>query len=250
VNNEEKGGGYRVVSLLQRAKRAKDSQDFSGRLVTVLKPSDVASEAYRTLRTNLLFHSVSDAQRNIVVLTSPGPREGKSITCANLGVVLAQAGRKTLLVDCDLRKPVLHKIFGHRNVQGLMNVLAGERDLQEVAHEPLENLEVLSAGPMPPNPAEVLSSYHFAEFCDQAREQFDYVLVDAPPTRSVSDPAILASLGDATLVVVDAQNTRKASVRKAVRDLQAVGANVIGTVMNNVKGYREEHPYYAYYIYK
>ena len=250
MNNAMKGGNNRVVSLLHRVRKEKDSQGSSGRLITLLRPSDAASEAYRTLRTNLLFHSVSDVQRNIVVLTSPGPREGKSITCANLGVVLAQAGRRTLLVDCDLRKPVLHKMFGQRNLQGLMNVLAGERTLQEVVHEPLENLEVLSAGPMPPNPAEVLSSQRFAEFCDQARQQYDYVLVDAPPTRSVSDPVILASLGDATLLVVDAQNTRKAYVRKAVHDLRAVGANVIGTVMNNVKGYREDRPYYEYYIHK
>ncbi len=239
-----------MLGRLHRAKKVQDAEDLSGRLITLLKPSDAASEAYRRLRTNLLFHSISDVPPNIVVLTSPGPREGKSITCANLGVVLAQAGKKTLLIDCDLRKPVLHKLFGLRNLQGLMNVLTGERTLQGVTHEPLGNLEVLTAGPMPPYPAEVLSSQRFAEFFDQVRQQFDYVLVDAPPTRSVSDPAILASLGDATLLVVDAQITRKGSVRKAVRDLQAVGANVIGTVMNNVKGYREGYPDYSYHTYE
>lgn len=239
-----------MVSLVRRVKKKKDLEDLSGRLITVLKPSDAASEAYRMLRTNLLFHSVSDTPPKLVVLTSPGSKEGKSITCANLGVILAQADKKTLLVDCDLRKPVLHKMFGLRNLQGLMNVLTGERSLQEVAHEPLGNLDVLTAGPMPPHPAEVLSSQRFAEFCSQARQQFDYVLVDTPPTRVVSDAAILASLGDATLLVVDAQNTRKGSVRKAVHDLEAVGGNVIGTVMNNVRGYREEYPHHAYHTYQ
>lgn len=217
-------------------------------LVTVTDPNGAASEAYRTIRTNLLY-SLVDLPLQIVVLTSPNPREGKSTTCANLGVVLAQAGKKTLVLDCDLRRPVLHKVFGVRNLYGLVNILAGERKLEEVWQEPLPGLKVLTVGPVPPNPAELLGSRRFGEFLEGLREQFDYVLVDAPPVEPVSDPAILATQGDGVLLVLDAQRTRKVAVRQSTRTLQAVGANVLGLVMNNVKS-RNRDGYYGYGSYE
>lgn len=217
--------------------------DFSGRLVTIMDPNSVASEAYRTVRTNLLY-SLVDLPLQVVVMTSPGPQEGKSTTCANLGVTLAQADKRTLILDCDLRKPVLHKIFGLRNVYGIVNVLAGEWKIEEVWHEPLLGLKVVTVGPVPPNPAEILSSQRFADFLERVRKDFDYVLVDAPPIELVSDPAILATQGDGVLLVLDAQKTRKGAVRRSMRSLEAVGANVLGTVMNNVRAGRSS--YYRY----
>lgn len=211
-----------------------DRQDFSDRLVTLLEPAGTTAEAYRTLRTSLLYTVAVDPPK-VVVLTSPGPQEGKSTTCANLGVVLAQADKKVLVVDCDLRKPVVHKIFGLRNVQGVVNVLVGERDLQEVWQDSIPGLKVVTVGPIPPNPAELLGSKRFAKFLERAREEFDYVLLDAPPMEPVSDPTIVASQGDGALLVIDAQKTRKAAVRRSMRSLKAVGANVLGTVMNNAK---------------
>ena len=228
-----------MLRLLRRTREEKGIEDpytdLSGRLVTVLRPSAAASESYRVLRANL-FYSVSDISPRVIAITSPNPREGKSTTCANLAVVLAQAGKRTLLVDGDLRKPEVHKLFGLRNVYGLMNVLTGEQDLQAACHEPLKYLKVLTVGPIPLNPAEVLSSQLFADFLDQARQQFDYVLVDTPPVQTLSDPAIVASLADGTFLVVDARKTRKRSVRQAMDRLGAVGASVIGTVFNNAKG--------------
>ncbi len=232
-----------VRFLLRR--REGDSGDLSGRLITVLEPSGLASEAYRTLRTNL-FYSLRDIPPKVIILTSPGPQEGKSTTCANLGVVMAQAAKNTLIVDCDLRRPVMHKIFGVRNVHGLMNVLAGERSLQEVWHEPLKNLKVMTVGPMPANPAEVLSSRRFTEFLENVRRKFDYVLVDAPPTQLVSDPAVIASQGDAVLLVLDAQKTRKRVLRGTMRGLEAIGANVLGIVMNNVPASKTGYYDYTY----
>lgn len=216
------------------------TEDLSGRLVTILDPTGVASEAYRTVRTNLLY-SLVDVFLQVVVLTSPGPREGKSITCANLGVTLAQADKNTLVLDCDFRKPVLHRVFGERNLWGLVNVLAGECKIEEVWQEPLLNLKVVTVGPVPPNPTELLSSHRFAELLEQMRQRFDYVLIDAPPVELVSDPAILATQGDGVLLVIDAQKTRKGAVRRSMRSLETVGANVLGTVMNNVKA-----GYYGY----
>lgn len=235
-------------SLKRRAeKREKKSSDLSRRLITIMDPNGVASEAYRTLRTSLLYARV-DTPPKVIVVTSYSPREGKSTTCANLGVVLAQAGKNTLLVDCDFRNPVMHRIFELRNFQGLTNVLVGDRDLQEVWQEPLRDLKVLTVGPLPPNPAELVGSQRFAKFLSQVRQEFEYVLIDAPPVAAVSDPLALASQGDGVLVVFDAQNTRKGNIRWAVRRLETVGANILGTVMNNVKGL--DGGYYAGYTSK
>lgn len=222
-----------------------DSADLSGRLVTMIDPNSIASEAYRTVRTNLLY-SLVDLPLQVVVLTSSGPQEGKSITCANLGVTLAQADKRTLLLDCDLRRPVLHKVFGIRNVRGLVNVLAGERGIEEVWHEPLLGLKVVTVGPVPPNPAELLGSQRFAEFIERVRQECDYVLVDAPPVGLVSDPAVLATLSDGVILVFDAQKTRKGAVRNSMRTLEAVGANVLGTVMNNTKVSKKTYYTYMY----
>ncbi len=208
--------------------------EFAKRLQTVTNPTSAASEAFRILRTNILYAFV-DSPPQVMVVTSPGPGTGKSTVCANLGVVLAQAGKNALILDCDFRKPVLHRIFGIRNVRGIMDVLVGERTLPEVWSEPLAGLRVVSAGLVPPTPAEILGSARFSSLLTDVRQEFDYVLVDAPPVGLVSDPTILATQGDGVLLVIDAQKTRKGAVRHAMRSLEAVGVNVLGTVLNNVK---------------
>jgi capsular exopolysaccharide synthesis family protein len=220
------------------ARKRSDSEEDIGfpdsSLVTILEPISVASEAYRVLRTNLLY-AFAEKPLKVMVLTSPGQQEGKSVVCANLGVVLAQAGKKTLVVDCDLRAPVMHKIFGLRDFRGLEDVVVGETDIREVWQEPHPNLKVVTAGSIPPNPPDLLGSNHFSKVLDQMRQEFDYVLLDTPPVELVSDPAILATKGDGVLLVADAQRTRKGAVRRSIRSLQTVGANVCGTVANNLK---------------
>jgi capsular exopolysaccharide synthesis family protein len=207
--------------------------DLSGSLITIREPGGSSAEAYRALRTNLLYSFVDSSPR-VIVITSPGPREGKTTTSANLGVVFAQV-KSTLIVDCDLRDPAMHDAFDVRNFNGLVDVLMGEHDLEEVSHEPLPGLKVLTAGPRPPDPAELLSSERFAEFMDRARRQFEYVIIDTPPLEFVSDPIVVARHGDGVLLVLDAQNTRKVSMRQGTHTLGTVGARVLGTVMNNVR---------------
>lgn len=219
------------------------AEDLSARLVTLKAPDGIASEAYRTLRTSLLYSLVDDPPK-VITVTSPGPREGKSTTCANLGVVLAQANKSVLLIDCDLRRPAVHKLFDLRNLRGFVDVLAREGEVEDYWHEPLGNLKVVTAGSVPPNPAELLGSERFSTLLGRLREDFDYVILDAPPVQLVSDPAIIASQGDGVLLVLDAQNTRKMSMRRSIRSLEAVGANVLGTVMNNVKA--TDGAYYGY----
>ncbi len=228
----------RSVPSNKQVQREAKSDGFLGSLVTILDPASAASEAYRTLRTSL-FYTLVDTPPKSVVVTSPHRKEGKTTTCANLGVVLAQADKSTLIIDCDLRKPEIHKMFGLRNDRGVVNALADEHDLSEVWQEPLPRLPVLkvvTTGLLPLNPAELLSSRRFADLLDQMREAFDYVLIDTPPVQLVSDPMVLASQADGVLLVLNAQKTRKGSVRKATRSLEAVGANLLGTVMNNAKG--------------
>jgi capsular exopolysaccharide synthesis family protein len=230
--------------------KATDGRDLSESLITAWDPTDAASEAYRRLRTNLLYAFV-DAPPNVIMVTSPGSAEGKSTVCANLGVVLAQVGKNTLIVDCDLRRPTMREIFGLPGNNGLVNVLVGERALQDVYQEPLPDVElkVLTAGVLPPNPAELLDSRRFSELLATVRAEFDYVLVDSSPVGMVSDPIILATQVDGVLLTLDAHKTRRGDVRRAMRGLRTVGANVLGTVMNRVIGsksyYYRSGPYFG-----
>ena len=204
---------------------------LSGQLVTLLDSAAVASEAYRSLRTSLLY-AVANAPPTVILITSPGLMDGKSTTCANLAVVLAQAGKETLVIDGDLHEPSLHKIFGVPNVSGMVNVLSGEYDLSEMCTELFPGLKVLSTGPIPPNPAELLISGRLAPLIGQARQLFDYVLIDSPPTELVSDPMIIATQADAVMLVLNSEETSKTSMHRAVHELETVGANVVGTVIN------------------
>jgi capsular exopolysaccharide synthesis family protein len=223
-----------VARFWSRTQAQKDNVDaLSEQLVTVLDPASVASEAYRSLRTSLLY-AVANTPPTVILITSPGLMDGKSTTCANLAVVLAQAGKETLVIDGDLHKPSLHKIFGVPNVNGMVNVLSGEYDLSEMCTELFPGLKILSAGPIPPNPAELLISGRLAPLIGQARQLFDYVLMDSPPTELVSDPMIIATQADAVVLVLNSEEPSKSSMHRAVHDLEAVGANIVGTVMNKV----------------
>lgn len=230
--------------------KAAGGRDFSGCLISVLDPADAASEAYRRLRTNLIYALV-DVPPKVIMVTSPGAAEGKSTVCANLGVLLAQAGKNTLIMDCDLRRPMMHEIFALPDSQGLVNVLVGELDLQDAYQKPLPEaeLKVLTAGALPPKPAELLDSQRFSDLLATVRAEFDYVLVDSSPTGMVSDPIILSTQADGVLLTLDARKTRKGDVRRAMRGLTTVGAEVLGTVMNRVIGTKNDYyqgsPYFG-----
>lgn len=226
----------------QEIQKSKDQREISGCLIAALEPTDVASEAYRRLRTNLLYALVDDPPK-VIMVTSPGSAEGKSTVCANLGVVLAQAGKNVLIVDCDLRRPIMHEIFGLDSAGGLVGAVMGELSLQDVCQEPLEgsDLKVLTVGDLPPNPAEFVNSRRFSEFLATIQKEFDYVLVDSSPTGLVADPLILATQVDGVLLTLDARKTRRGDVRRAMRALTTVGAHVLGTVMNNVIESRNDY---------
>jgi signal peptidase I len=215
--------------------REAESDDLTRRLAAILEPAGPASEAYRTLGRRLV-HASLEKPPKVIVVTSPGRGEGQSVICANLGVVLAQAGKSTLIVDCDFRKPVIHKVFGFRNLLGVADVLDRIVWLHEVYREAFPGLKVAPAGPTPPDPAGQLWSLRLSRLLAKARAEFEYILINAPPTEVVSDLAAFASLGDGVLLVLDAQKARKDSVRQSMRNLETNGASVFGTVVNNVDG--------------
>jgi capsular exopolysaccharide synthesis family protein len=213
----------------------RESQERSSHesLVTLEDPTNATTDAYHTLAANLLY-GLADTPSKVIVLTSPGPGEGKTTICANLGVVLAQAGQSVLLIDCNLHRPAVHRAFGLQNLQGLEDVLAGERRAPEIWRKPVTGLKVITAGSVPPYPAELLSSKRFKTLLSQGSGEFDYVLIDSPSlAMTVPDPLILAKQGDGVLLVLDARSTRKGAVREAMNNLKSVQANVLGTVVNN-----------------
>ena len=205
-------------------------------LITVAEPRSPISEAYRTLRTNLEFASLDQELRTLVV-TSAGVGEGKSTTLANLAVVSAQAGRRVLLVDADLRRPRLHDIFGLSNTSGLTTAMMDETallspPLQETG---INGLSVLTSGQLPPNPAELMSSRRMEEVIEALIERADQILFDTPPVVAVTDAAVLATKVDGVLLVVSAGKTRRESARAAVQRLEQINARLVGTVLTNVQ---------------
>ena len=229
------GGGIHEMSSTEPG-LGEANGGLSESLVTVLAPTSAASEAYRIVKARLLY-ALRDAPMKVIVVTSPCAREGKSTTCANLAVVLAQAGKNTLVMDCDLRNPVMHKFFGVPNLYGVVDALVYEDDLPgDWWQKPMPRLKVATVGLVPPDPTELVGSRRFADLLRDAREMFDYVLIDAPPVGPLSDWTILATQADGVLLVLDAHNTRRNALREAVRSLESVGARILGTVTNKMKG--------------
>jgi len=216
-------------------------------LFTHKYPKSPVSEAYRTLRTNLGFTSLDRPCRSILV-TSPGPGEGKSTTVANLAVVLAQAGHKVIVIDCDLRKPAQHRIFGVENHRGLTNCLIQGLDPEEVAYtNVVENITLLSSGPIPPNPAELLGSERVRSLWSTLLDRFDYVLIDSPPVLAVTDATLLSSQVDGVVLVVRSADTRVEIAQEAKEQLIKANARILGVVLNVVKISSRDYHYYYYY---
>jgi len=192
------------------------------------------SEAYRTLRTNLEFFSLDEPIRTLVV-TSPGAEEGKSTVLANLAVTLAQGGKQVILLDCDLRRPTQHTLFGLDNTTGLTTMMLAKDAHSDppLRQTPVDGLRVLPAGPTPPNPAELLGSRRMKEAVAALLAQADVLLFDAPPVLAVTDALVLAVQTDGVLLVVKAGGTRREHVQQAKERLERVNARIVGAVLNN-----------------
>jgi capsular exopolysaccharide synthesis family protein len=243
----EHSGGAPVLAMTPVVTSWRRQQPL---VVVISEPTSPAAESYRSLRTSLQFARQEGQFRSIVV-TSPGVAEGKTATLANLGVVFAQAGERVVLVSCDLRRPRIGAFFGVDEQEGMTSVLVGQRTLEEtVLPVPgFDRLSLLPAGPVPPNPAELLDSARAQDVFACLRERFDLVLIDSPPVLPVTDAAILSRHADTTLMLAAAGQTRRGDLHRAVEKLDQVGTKILGIVLNKVT--RESGRNYGYsYSYK
>ena len=214
-------------------------------LITIKDPKSPISEAYRTLRTNIQFSSF-DKEVKVIMITSSGPSEGKSTTSSNLAIVMAESGKKTLLIDCDQRKPKLHKIFELTNKIGLSNILAGECSKETaIKSSGINNLDLLTSGVRPPNPSELLGSQKMKHFIEDLRTFYDFIILDTPPIIMVTDAQLLSRHADGCLLVVASAQADKNAAIKAKELLEKVDAKILGVVLNKVDTSRKG--YYGYY---
>jgi capsular exopolysaccharide synthesis family protein len=227
------------------AKRKKQFKTNVRSLITKVNPKSPISEQYRTIRTNVEFGSV-DQELNTLLVTSSGPSEGKSSTTANLGVVFAQQGKKVLLVDGDLRKPTVHYTFKLDNRIGLSTVLVGDKMLEEAVKETdVHNLNILTCGPIPPNPSELLGSNSMKQIVQLAQETYDVIIFDTPPVLAVTDAQILANICDGSIIVARSEQTEYEAVQKAKELLEPAHAKLLGIVLNDVPQ-KKSNTYYYY----
>lgn len=217
------------------------------RAITERDPKSPISEIYRTLRTNIKFASFERDVKTIV-LTSAGPDEGKSTVTANLAVTLQESGSRVLLLEGDLRNPTVHRIFGVKSTYGLTNILVDGGDYKDfIQHSMLEGLDILASGPKPPNPSKILGSSRMKTILDEVRNDYDYVLIDAPPVVVVTDAALIASVCDGTILVVGSGEAIIDGAVKAKELLINVKANIMGVVLNKCRDAHVNHYYYNYY---
>ena len=219
-------------------------------LVVHEHPSSGIAEATRAIRTNIMFMSPDRPYRTLLV-TSAAPAEGKTTVACCIAVVMAQAGKRVLLLDCDMRRPRVHRIFRTTNDIGATTALLDMDRVDEIVR-PTEvpNLSIITTGPLPPNPSEILHSEAFARLLLALRDRFDSVVIDSPPVAPVTDAAVLSTKVDGTVLVVRALQTRKDLARRATRSLRDVGGHIVGAVLNAVDFERREYGYYQYYYYK
>ncbi|WP_353949002.1 CpsD/CapB family tyrosine-protein kinase [Sporolactobacillus sp. Y61] len=216
-------------------------------LITFYKPKSTTAEQYRTIRTNIDFSHV-DSDLKTIMFTSAGPGEGKSTTAANVATVMAQQGKRVLLIDADMRKPTMHYTFRLINTQGLTTLLTKRTTFDETIQKTeVENLFILTSGPIPPNPAELLSSVVMESFIKHALTLFDTVIIDTPPVLAVTDAQILANLCDGTVLVVRSGETEKEAALKAKDLLSKAKAKVLGVVLNGKPISKSDSHYYYYY---
>lgn len=243
------------IKLQNKKIKRKDTRELdetskmSERLITHFEPKSPIAEAYRSLRTNIQFAGIQEKAKTLLI-TSSFSSEGKTTTAANLCITLAQLGSKTILIDSDMRNPTLHLIFGKQKEPGLSNFIVGVSDLNEIiVPSGVEDLDIITSGPIPPNPSELLSSKRLNELTDDIKANYDFIIFDSPPVIAVTDAAILSSKVHGVFLIIEAGKTSKGICLRAKALLEKVNANILGVVLNNVKvesGYGYEY-YYQYH---
>ena len=218
-------------------------------IISFDNPKSQVAEAYRTLRTNLQFSTFDDSLKTVMV-TSSSPGEGKTTVISNLAVTLAQSGKKVLVMDCDLRKPSIHKRFGLSNAEGLTNILVQNKKIEECLKvTEQQNLFAVTSGPIPPNPSELLGSKRMKKILQEFEGIFDFVLLDTPPILAVTDGQVLATLTHGVIFVTAYGKTEKNALIKSKDLLDKVSAKILGFVLNKIPKNEETNYYSKYYSY-
>ncbi|MBS5981037.1 CpsD/CapB family tyrosine-protein kinase [Clostridium butyricum] len=214
-------------------------------LIVESRPKSAEAEAYKTLRTNVQYSSISKKIKTLLV-TSADSKDGKSTVCSNLGVTFSQNGQSVIILDCDFRKPSIHKFFNISNSAGITDILLGEEKLEETIQHYNSNTDILTAGNIPPNPSEILGSQSMINLLSFLSERYDIVIIDSPPVGVVTDAQIISASVDGTLVVIRAEETKAKRVTEAVNLLKKVDANIIGMVLNEAQNINKSYSdYYA-----
>lgn len=214
-------------------------------LIVESRPKSAETEAYKTLRTNVQYSSISKKIKTLLV-TSADSKDGKSTVCSNLGVTFSQNGQSVIILDCDFRKPSIHKFFNISNSAGITDILLGEEKLEETIQHYNSNTDILTAGNIPPNPSEILGSQSMINLLSFLSERYDIVIIDSPPVGVVTDAQIISASVDGTLVVIRAEETKAKRVTEAVNLLKKVDANIIGMVLNEAQTINKSYSdYYA-----
>ncbi|CAM4240613.1 CpsD/CapB family tyrosine-protein kinase [Lacicoccus alkaliphilus] len=216
-------------------------------LIVEKEPKSPISEQFRTIRTNIMYSSI-DREIKTVVFTSASPGAGKSTTAANLAIAYAQSGKRTLLVDADLRRPTTHYTFEVGNQRGLSTVIVNDMPAGDVVKQTdIENLEILTSGPIPPNPSELLSSRKMNLLLRTFAMDYDMVIIDTPPLLAVTDAQVLSKVVDGVVLVTNVEENNKERLHDAKTLLEKADANILGVVMNNKNMGRKKDEYYYYY---
>jgi len=230
---------------------AKDgSRDgFSGDLVALHAPKSTASESFRGIRTGVLFSS-ADKSPQVILVSSSGPGEGKTVCASNLAVTMAQAGTRVVLLDCDMRRPRQHKLFNISREVGVSNVLVGSNTLAEaLVADVIPNLDVIPCGPIPPNPSEIIGSNKMKDLIAALRKDYARIIIDSPPVTAVTDSVVLAQAADGVIVVIRAGDTPRQIVLGGIFHLKALNAPILGAILNGVRTGKDSYYYYQYYYY-
>ena len=216
-------------------------------IISYNDPKSVISEQYRAIRTNIEYSNVDQNTKTILV-TSSDKNEGKTTTVSNLAVSFANLNKKVLLIDCDLRNASIHKMFRLNNIYGLTDILAKDRAVDKCIQETeLENLYVLTAGAIPPNPAEILSSEKMKNLIEDLKNMYDYIFIDTPPIGLVTDAGVLSSFTDGVVLVVKSESVEKKYLEETKKKLDAVDARILGAILNSYKSEQKDYNYYSYY---
>jgi len=206
------------------------------------------SEAFRGVRTSVLF-SLAESEPRVVLISSTSPQEGKSFTTANLAVTMAQAGNKVIVLDGDMRRPNIHKVFGISQGKGLSDILVGACKIKEVvAHTHVTNLDVITSGTIPPNPSEILGSARMGNLLETLRKSYHRIIIDSPPVMAVTDGVALTKYVDGVVFVVRAGQINREIIKNGLEHLQSANARILGAVLNGVNTDKDSYYYRYYYL--